>query len=257
MERAAELIAPYTRLPWVRGIYLVGSASRPFRDRISDYDFEVAVEDGAYAGLSDAERHVYSIEPGPPPRVDYEFLLRPWGELESLVGSTRDVDHYPFQHARVLYDPEGALARLLARIAALPDDVRDERLRVHYMELFAGSRRAAKCFDRGESLNARLVVAGAVEALAKLLHLLAGSWPAMRHWTSHELRLAGVDDSYVAAMTALVEHPDPARMTDVLEEANRRLDEAGVTFHRDIPALRVWAFLSPEGKRAFAAWGSR
>src|SRR5688572_18630021 len=134
MQRAAELIEPYTREPWVRGIYLVGSASRPFRDQISDYDFEVAVDDDAFARASDDERHVFSIEPGPPPRVDYEFLLRPWSELEGLVASNRDVDHYPFEHARVLYDPEGALAPLLARIAALPDAVRETRLRVHYME---------------------------------------------------------------------------------------------------------------------------
>ena len=133
MERAAQLIEPYTREPWVRGIYLVGSASRPFRDRISDYDFEIAVDDDHYARASDDERHAFSIDPGPPPRVDYEFLLRPWSELEGLVASTRDVDHYPFQHARVLFDPDGALAPLLARIAALPDDVRDVRLRVHYM----------------------------------------------------------------------------------------------------------------------------
>lgn len=40
MERAQELSAPYTNKPGVIGIYLVGSASRPFRDRLSDYDIE-------------------------------------------------------------------------------------------------------------------------------------------------------------------------------------------------------------------------
>lgn len=151
MERAARLIEPYTREPWVRGILLVGSASRPFRDRISDYDFEIAVDDDAYA------------------------------------------------------------------------------------------------------LNSRLVTAGAVEALAKLLFLLAGSWPALRHWTSHELRLTGVDDDLLARMAETVERVDP----EIVEEAHRRLDDAGFDFHRDLPTFRKWAFLSDEGKRAFAAWGAR
>src|ERR1051325_10569197 len=92
MQRARELIAPYTRREGVRGIYLVGSAGRPFRDAISGYDFEGAMSDEAYSSTPTAERHVFEIDPGPPRRVDHEFFLRSWSELEALVSSTRDVD---------------------------------------------------------------------------------------------------------------------------------------------------------------------
>lgn len=257
MQRATELIEPYTKHPWVRGIYLVGSASRPFRDAISDYDFELAIEDEAYAGLTDSERHVYEIDLGPPRRVLHEFYLRPWSELESLPDSTRDLDHYPFQHARVMFDPEGELAPLLARISDLPDSVREVRLRVHYMEVASGAGRAAKCLERGETLNTRLVVADAVAALVKLLFLVERSWPAMRHWASHELALASVDAEIVADLTAAIDAPDMAAMRRLVEIARERLGAAGYDFFEDMDAFRQWAFLSDEGKSAFATWGAR
>ena len=75
----------------------------------------------------------------------------------------------------------------------------------------------------------------------------------MRHWTSHELRLAGVDDGLVAAMTETADRVDPA----LVAEAERRLDASGFDFHHDLTTFRQWAFLSDEGKRAFVTWGSR
>src|SRR5262245_54611279 len=84
MERARSLVEPFTRHPWVRGIYLVGSASRPFRDAVSDYDFEIAVDDVAYERLAAAEKHTFAMDPEVPTRVDYEYYLRPWSELEAL-----------------------------------------------------------------------------------------------------------------------------------------------------------------------------
>jgi hypothetical protein len=253
MERARLLVEPYTLMPWVRGVYLVGSASRPFRDAVSDYDFEIAVDDDAYAGLPDAEKHIFAMDPDAPTRVDYEFYLRPWSELEALPDSTRDLDHHPFQHAKVLYDPEGALAPLLARIAVLPEEVRSVRVRVHYLELLAARGRSAKCAQRGETLNARLVGADGVAAAAKLLFLLSGSWPAMRHWASHELLIAGAHAGVVEQMKAALD----GAVTPLVDTVRELLDAHGFDFHHDIGALRTWAFISDEGKRAFLTWAAR
>ena len=258
MERASHLVEPYTREPWVRGAYLVGSASRPFRDRVSDYDVELAVDDAAYAALSDAERHVFAMDPDQPARVDYEFFLRPWSELEGLRASTRDLDHYPFQHARMLFDRSGELAPLLAELAELPEAVRDVRCRVHYLELVAMVRRAQKCAARGgEDLNMRLVIGEAVAALAKLLFLLERSWPAMRHWAADELRLLGVDEEMLGRMRSALADPEPGLLDDLLATTRGLLDDHGYGFHHDWPAFRTWAFLSDEGKRAMATWGAR
>src|SRR5205085_772772 len=169
MERARALIEPYTRMEGVRGVYLVGSATRPWRDAISDYDFEVAVEDEAFERVPMEQRHTFVFDEGPPRRVDYEFFLRPWSELVAMRDSARDLDHYPFAHAIVLHDPTGELAEALRALARLPEEVRWPRLRVHYFEFFAGVRRATKQIERAHPLDTRLVVGDAVRALAQVL----------------------------------------------------------------------------------------
>jgi hypothetical protein len=258
MERARELIAPYTVRPGVRGIYLVGSASRPYRDEISDYDFEVAMDDDAYLELPDDERHVFVIDPGPPRRVKHEFFLRPWKELEALRDSTRDLDHYPFQHAAVLFDPAGELAPLLADLGRFPADVRETRARVHFVEFRANTlSRSLKGLERGDPLNTRLSVSDAVIALVKLLFVVRGRWPSLRHWARQELSLAGVGDDMLDRMEALLLEPSAERVRDLVERVERWLDAEGMGFHRDPMALHAWAFLSEEGKRAFVTWGAR
>lgn len=257
-DRALQLVEPYRKLPWARGAFLVGSASRPFADETSDFDIEVVADDAAYAEMSNGERHVFAMDPERPKRVDYEFLVRPWSELDSLRTSNRDVDHYPFSHARILFDRDGDVAPLLADLGRLPDAVRDVRCRVHYLETYMGIRRAQKCLDRrGDELNLRLIAAGAVDGFVKLLFVLHGSWPALRHWASNELRLLGEGEKRIATLVAVLASPERGALDELLEETHRRLDDAGFDFHREVASFRVWAFLSDEGKRAFREWGAR
>jgi hypothetical protein len=257
MDRARHLIEPYTRREGVRGMYLVGSGSRPFRDSISDYDFEVAVDDAVYAALPEAERHVFVMDEGPPRRVDHEFYLRPWGELEGLRSSTRDLDHYPFQFARVLHDPSGELSSLVAELGTLPADVRETRCSVHYLDFIVPTRRAAKCFNRGDALNTRLVLNDAAAGLIKLLFVAKGMWPPLKHWARQEMRLAGIGDDIPARLQAMLDEPSAPRVAELVESVHAWLDAEGLTLHRDPMALFRWAFLTEEGKRAAATWGAR
>ncbi|MBC7169818.1 hypothetical protein H5T54_02625 [Candidatus Bipolaricaulota bacterium] len=257
MDRARELAERYVGRPGVVGIYLVGSASRPFRDRISDYDVEVALDDAAYEGTPLEERHVFAIEEGPPRRVDHEFYLRPWGELVGLEQSPRDLDHYPFQHAAILHDPEHRLADLFRRLAVLPPAVRETRLRVHYLETVFALGRAAKCLDRGNDLAARLVLGEGAVALTRLLAVACGSWAPTRHWAGEELRLLGVPEGTLTAIGDLLAAPSADRITAVRDALHGWLDAQGVAFHRDRMGLIQWAFLTREGKAAFHTWGAR
>ena len=176
----------------VIGVYLVGSATRPFRDPLSDHDFEVVMDDKAFAKGPGEKKLVFVLDEGPPRRVDHEFSLRPWTELARLVRSTLDLDHYPFQHARVLHAPTGRLGELVEHLAALPASVRKTRLRVHYLEFRFGSSRAGNCLDRCGTLNARLILGESITALVKLLSLVKRSWPSTRHGSTEELELLGV-----------------------------------------------------------------
>ncbi|MGC9529014.1 MAG: hypothetical protein ACP5G2_00070 [Candidatus Bipolaricaulaceae bacterium] len=256
MDRARELSLSYADKPGVIGVYVVGSASRPFRDGLSDYDIEVAMEDAAYAATALADRHVFAIQEGPPRRVDHEFFLRPWSELTGLEQSSRDVDHYPFQYARILHDPDRRLARLFAQLAALPEEVRRLRLRIHYLETVFALGRADRCLDRDKKLGLRLVLGQGGIALTKLLAVARGSWAPTLHWAADELQLLGVPEDLISRAAATLADPTRDGLRELREAVHAFLDQLGLSFHHDRLGLIRWAYLTEEGKQAFSTWGS-
>ncbi len=262
MDRARELIQPYVQRDDVLGIYVVGSSTRPYRDELSDYDFEVIVTDEAYAMLSDAEKHVFIIDDGPPRRVDHEFYLRPLAEFEGLVSSTHDLFHGPYQYAEILHDPNGVLAEIVAKLATLPEDVRHERMTIHYLEVIEAAGRIKKLRHRQEEgdlseFGIRLLAGEAVRALTKLLFLQRGCWPPVRHWTQQELALVEDGDRLQTAMIDVMRDPTPESCGLLMKQLNAWLSDAGETFHEDVNQLFHWAFLTDDGKKAFEVWGGR
>jgi len=257
MERARELIKPYLDVDGLIGIYVVGSATRPFRDGLSDYDFEVVVEDETYAALPDAEKHRFVIDEGPPRRVDHEFYFWPWSGFEGLLYSKVDMFHFAYQYPVVLHDPTGRLQTVIEKLAALPEDVRTTRTKVHYLEYRWGTGRANKTFGRGAILNGRLVVAEALIALIKLLFLVNNSWPSTRHWSTHELELLGVPSDLLAAIERTLADPNSESLDRLVEDVHEHLDNKGEAFYQDAQALGRWAVLTDEGKTAFQTWGAK
>lgn len=262
VERARELIRPYTQRDDVLGIYVVGSSTRPYRDRLSDYDFEVIVTDEAYTLLPDDEKHVFVIEEGPPRRVDHEFYLRPRAEFEGLVSSTHDLFHGPYQHAAILHDPKGILAGVIGRLVSLPQAVRHARMAIHFLEVIEAIGRIKKLLHRQEGDNAsefgvRLLAGEAVRALTKLIFLQQGCWPPVRHWTQQELALVDGTEQLEAAMVAMMRDPTPDACGLLMKRLNSWLSDKGETFHEDVNELFHWAFLTDDGKTAFEVWGGR
>ncbi|MEW5825272.1 MAG: hypothetical protein AB1778_00365 [Candidatus Bipolaricaulota bacterium] len=257
MERAITLIRPYAEREDVVGAYLVGSSTRPQTDGLSDLDIEVILEDRAYEMTTDAERHAFTMREGNPRVVDYEIYLRPWSEFVGLTRSTQDLFHYPYQHARILHDPEGRIERVVAALAELPPLLRFDRLRVHYLEFRFALGRARKTRERGGALNLRLLYADALAALVKTLFLAASSWPSTHHWSEQELRHLGVPASLLDATDAAFTAPATDAMADLVRSLDTWLDSLGETFHHDTRALVAWAFLRAEGRRAFEVWSGR
>ena len=256
LERAHELIRPWTSRDGVVGIYLVGSATRPFCDALSDLDLEVVVEDATYEATPDAQRHVFVLDEGPPKRVDHEFYLRAWSDFLALVDSRQDIVRAGYRHAVVLHDPNGRVAPVVERLAALPDDVRQDRLRVHWLELLFGIGRSRKTFDRGRTFEGRLVLADALRAAVKLLFVAAGVWPAPTHWTRDELSLLGVGEELLERLATCTTSLDGADWKALTVAVAAHLEATGCTFHEDVDALMRWAYLTAEGRAAFERWSS-
>jgi len=257
IDRARELARPYAVREGTVGAYLVGSATRPQRDELSDLDIEVVVEDAIYDATPDDERQVFAYKDAEQRVVDYEFYLRPWSEFEALPASTLDLFHYPYQHAVILHDPDGRIARIVAACADLPEAIRFDRLRVHYLEFRFALGRARKTRERGGDLNLELLYGDALSALVKALFLVGGSWPATRHWTEQEMLHLGVPLNLIGSLTAAFAHPAPESLRDLIVSVDAWLNERGETFHRDGDSLVAWAFHRTEGRRAFETWAGR
>ncbi len=257
IERARRLVGPYADRPGTVGAYLVGSATRPQRDALSDLDLEIVVEDDVYDATPDDARQVFTFKDDEKRVVDYEFYLRPRSEFEALPASTLDLFHYPYQHAVILHDPEGAIARVVAACAALPEAVRGDRLRVHYLEFRFALGRARKTRERGGEVNLALLYGNALAALVKVLFLAQGSWPATAHWTQQELAALDVPPGLLAGIEAAFVPPSPEGLRALVGALDAWLDGRGETFHHDREALVAWAFHRAAGRRAFEIWGGR
>ena len=261
MERARELIEPYVGKEGIIGIYLLGSVTRPYRDRLSDYDIEVIVEDAVYERTPDEERQVFFFKEGEPKVVDYEFYLIPWSDFEALTESTHDLFHQPYQHAVILHDPEGRIAPIIERLAELPEGVRRERMTVHFLEFLYRLGRARKTVDRADGsappINLRLLYSDALSSLVKLLFLAKGSWVATSHWSEQELQYLGIPKDLLARVACLQGIPEPENAKGLVEAVNAFLDDCGETFHRDMDGIQRWLFFTKDGKRAFEHWGLR
>lgn len=194
---------------------------------------------------------------GEPKVVDYEFYFWPWSGFLALEESTQDLFHYPYQHAVILHDPDGRIAPVVARLAELPEDVRQARLRVHYLEFRFALGRARKTARRGGEIDLRLLRGDALAALVKLLFLAVGSWPATHHWTEPELRLLEVPDELMRQVERTFSDPTSEAPRQLVEAIEAWLDGRGETFYRDLDGLMTWTFHRSEGKRAFEQWGGR
>jgi len=258
MERARELIKPYVEMDGVIGIYVVGSATRPYRDELSDYDIEVIVEDEVYERTPTDERQVFSFKEGEPKIVDYEFYLIPWSDFLELKNSTLDLFHYSFQHAVILHDPEGRIEPIIRKLAELPDSVRTERMTVHFLEFLYRLGRARKTANRGElPINLALLRGDALSSLAKLIFLAKESWPSTAHWSEQEFAELGISDDLLNLVETWMLDPSSNNARTLVGAVRGFLDNAGETFHQDMDGIQQWLFFTKDGKAAFERWGCR
>jgi hypothetical protein len=258
MERARELIKPYLEMDGVIGVYVVGSATRPYRDALSDYDIEIIVEDDVYECMPMDERQIFSFKEGEPKVVDYEFYFIPWSDFEGLQTSTLDLFHYPYQHAEILHDPAGRIGPIINKLAELPEDLRLERMTVHFLEFLYRLGRRRKTSERGESpVNLALLLGDALSSLTKLIFLAKKSWPSMKHWSEQEFEELRIPTVMLDSAKAWLSDPSSDHARAMVGAVQAFLDAEGETFHHDMDGIQQWLFFTKEGKEAFEKWGCR
>jgi hypothetical protein len=248
IARARELMRPYQTREGLIGIFLYGSSCRPYADANSDYDIRIIVEDEALKTIPVEEIHTNFSEGG---KKLGDVWITSRTEFENRK---RDIDHFRARHARILFDPTGAVASMLERAAVLPSAIRDVRLRVHYYEFTYLSQKVQNAHRRAKRIPALLCGSQLVYAVAKLLLIEKGEWPAPMTWVFEELELAGIPAEIITDLRRVLETADVRAVRALRGRLDPYLIERGNSFIEDPTDFWHWLFHTAEGERAEAEW---
>jgi len=83
------------------------------------------------------------------------------------------------------------------------------------------------------------------------------SWASTRHWSTQELKLLGVPGALLGRLGAALADPTEGALRELTAAVHAHLEGHEWTGYQDRMALFRWAFLTPEGKGAFAEWAAR
>ena len=107
----AERIEEWASCPEVLGVILVGSKSADHADHLSDDDLEVILTEEAHSLLTPVQcSEVLYAPEGDPRRIIYDTHYESLADLTHKAGSPRDIDHWPYERARVLFDRDGKVS---------------------------------------------------------------------------------------------------------------------------------------------------
>lgn len=252
VHRAQKLVLEHL-VPGALGALLSGTSVYPGTPPADcDLDIFAVVEDAAYERIPPRKRSVLVVDPGPPRRKTADIGYVSVAETEEWVTAARDAWHWQLQYMAILHDPQDLMRSLVQRGAALPDGVREERMRVHYAELAYSAAKAKSRLASGDTAHVPIVVAIGVRAALKLLAVARGSWAPLTHCMWDALREIGVSAAVVDV--ALRASRDPAAGLDELLTATESwLSECGHQFHHNPFQLKGWLY-SAEGRAAQERW---
>ncbi|TNP12928.1 hypothetical protein FHY73_25340 [Bacillus tropicus] len=219
-----EAIKSFQENPAVIGILLVGSASQPYKDSFSDYDLEVVVSDDYYNSLSNSERFFT--------KDNYEFLLLPLSDFLCKKNSLSDVDHWPYEECKVIYDPKQIINNELPFIILMDLATRNDRLKLHYFEFLFAAKRLKKTLLRGHDFNVRLSMAYLAISVTKIIFILNHRWPPIPHWTMENMyKLDNMPSRITELILEILKSPQPESVDSLLVEMDLLLMKDGHEFH--------------------------
>jgi hypothetical protein len=249
---ARELVAPRLAEPGSLGALLYGSSVRPYADASSDLDVHLVVEDERLASMDPRERHLavhHDVT-----RTAEIWVVSPRALDAMIAPPEADRHRRRLATSVLLHDPAGIVAPIVARACEISEEVREERMRVHYFETTRLGKRIQLAERRDEHDVLRVLAAEMVLAVSKLLCLERRQWPAPVHWVFEELAVAGIPAGLVGALEELLESSTARAARALRGRLDAYLVAEGVAFVRDPRAL--WSWLgSPRGREATDVWG--
>lgn len=223
-------VAEWADNPDVVGVLLVGSHSQGHSDALSDDDLEVLLTDEAAARLQPNQCSEVLADPGDPTgrKMIYDAQLLAASALRAKVASTQDLDHWPYQHARVLFARTGDIPPLVQAVAAMDPAFRLARLRHATIDTGIAARRAVKTLERGYGASGRLLIARGAKALARVLFALDGQWTPLDHWLEPALARLPDPTGAVPRLIAALTEARPEPLLEALTGLEDRLAAEGI-----------------------------
>lgn len=121
-------------------------------------------------------------------KLIYDAQYLSFGGLVEKEASYIDLDHWPYELAKVLFSRDAELAAIVRRLGAMQADFRTKRLIHSTIDAWIPPYRANRCLKRGQTASAHLLVARGARALSRLVFALEWRWVPLDHWLEPELR---------------------------------------------------------------------
>jgi predicted nucleotidyltransferase len=232
--QTTERVARWAEQPEVLGVLLVGSRSRGHADALSDDDLEVLLSSEAHARLSPAECIDLLIAgEGETRKLIYDAQYTTLEDLQRKATSPIDLDRWPYERAKVLFDRDGSVAAAVEAAGRMDPDFRHMRLLHATIDAWIAPRRAAKTLKRGFEGASRLLVARGARAMCRLLFALDWRWVPLDHWLEAELTTLRDPEQVGPLIIQALTTGDPALITEGLDRLEERLAVEGVPRPKD------------------------
>jgi predicted nucleotidyltransferase len=228
-DKTRERVAQWATDPHVLGVLLVGSRSRGNADALSDDDLEVVLTEEAAARISPADCSDVLIEgEGESRKLIYDAQYLSLGALVEKESSHIDLDHWPYERAKILFSRDAELAPVVERLGAMPADFRTKRLIHSTIDAWIPPYRANKCLKRGQTASTHLLVARGARALSRLVFALEWRWVPLDHWLEPELRTLRDEVHAGPLIVEALNSGEPRPLQDALDALEPALQAAGV-----------------------------
>jgi predicted nucleotidyltransferase len=165
----------------ILGAVLVGSASFGISDEFADIDIFVYADEETVRrrkAYGKGYNETYKFK-GVEVCVDWNSIEK----LEEIVGNLKDDESlWVFHNAKILYDPKGLMRKLLKRMKSYPENLRREKIFLHFYYTKAFLENCKKTILREDFLTTIFLMYKAVDEITYLTYILEGSYVPYPKW---------------------------------------------------------------------------